>query len=148
YEKKSGYADPRATVYALIHRAVELGAAVHQQTEVREIKLKGDKVTGVVTNQSEISAPVVINCAGPWAANVGKMVGIQYSLRFTREIDVKVQLPAKYGRFPVTCDSYHGSYVRPQASGFAVAGLTFPEKRQLCDPDNYSDITTAAEAEL
>lgn len=70
YEKRSGYADPRATVYALIHRAVELGGAVHQHTEVLEIKLKGDRVVGVVTNLGEIAAPVVINCAGPWAAKV------------------------------------------------------------------------------
>jgi glycine/D-amino acid oxidase-like deaminating enzyme len=47
--------------------------------------MQGDRVTGVVTNRGEISAPIVVNCAGPWAGRVGAMAGVSYSLRFSRE---------------------------------------------------------------
>jgi sarcosine oxidase subunit beta len=147
YERRSGYADPRATVYALAHRAKEHGATVQQLTEVRAIKLKRNQVTAVVTNHGEISTPVVINCAGPWAGKVGEMVGIHYSLRFSRELDVKFQVPASHGMFPVTADPEHGSYFRPQTGGFAIAGLTFPKELEPCDPDKYDEKATPAEVD-
>src|SRR5205814_2077334 len=144
YEPKSGYADPRATVYALSHRAKEMGAGIEQLTEVLDIRRNGDRVSAVVTNHGEISTPVVINCAGPWAGKVGEMVGIRYSLRFSRELDVKFQLPATHGLFPVTADPKHGSYFRPQSGGFAIAGLAFPKELEPCDPDRYEDKATPA----
>jgi glycine/D-amino acid oxidase-like deaminating enzyme len=64
YEPKSGYADPRATVYALSHRAKEMGAGIEQLTEVVDIRRNGDRVTAVVTNHGEISTPIVVNCDG------------------------------------------------------------------------------------
>jgi sarcosine oxidase subunit beta len=139
YEKNSGYADPRATVYALTHRAQELGARVQQLTEVLEIKHKGDQVKGVVTTRGEIATPVVINCGGPWAARVGSMVGVHYSLCLSREYDIKFQLPAKLQNFPVTSDPHNGSYYRPHPGGFAVAGRTYPKEMEPCDPDTYNE---------
>lgn len=148
YERLSGYADPRATVYALAHRAKELGAAVEPMTEVRGVHLEGDRVTGVATNRGDLSTPVVINCAGPWAGKVGEMAGIRYSLRFSRELDVKFQLPRTHGRFPVTADPHNGSYFRPQTGGFAVAGLAFPKDLEPCDPDHYEEKTSDSEIEF
>jgi glycine/D-amino acid oxidase-like deaminating enzyme len=147
YEETSGYADPRATVFALAHRASELGVAVQQLTEVRSIQLRGGRVAGVVTNRGEISTPVVVNCSGPWAAKVGKMAGVDYSLQLSREYDVKFQLPALVGRFPVTSDPHHGSYYRPQRPGFAIAGRTYPKHIEPCDPDNYEDKARPSEVE-
>jgi sarcosine oxidase subunit beta len=139
YERTSGYADPRATVYALAHRAKELGTVIHQLTEVTGIQRSGDRVTGVVTNRGEIGAGVVVNAAGPWAGRVGEMVGLSYSLRFSREFDVKFQLPATHGVFPVIADPDNGFYFRPQAGGYALAGLSFPKELEPCDPDSYDD---------
>ncbi len=147
FEPTSGYADPRATVYALTHRAKELGAVIHQLTGVTGIQMKGDRVTSVVTNRGEISAGVVVNAAGPWAGRVGKMVGLDYSLRFSREYDVKFQLPTKHGKFPVIADPANGFYFRPQTGGFALAGLSFPKELEPCDPDQYSDKARADEIE-
>jgi sarcosine oxidase subunit beta len=147
FERTSGYADPRATVYALSHCAKERGAEVHQLTEVRGIRMQGERVAGVVTNQGEISSPVVVNCAGPWAGRVGTMVGVHYSLRFSREFDVKFQLPSKHGNFPVTADPHNGTYFRPQSNGFAIAGLTFPKEIEPCDPDSYNEKVVPGEVE-
>ncbi len=147
YEKQSGYADPRATVYALAHRAKELGAVIHQLTEVVQIKMAGEMGVRVVTNRGEISTPVVVNCAGPWAGGIGAMSGVQYSLRLSRELDVKFQLPAQHEKFPVISDPHYGIYFRPQAGGFAVTGLTFPKEIEPCDPDTYNDKASPSEIE-
>lgn len=148
FEPTSGYADPRATVYALAHRAVEKGAVLEQLTQVQSIRTEGDRVTGVVTNRGEITTPIVVNCAGPWAGRVGRMAGMSYSLRFSRELDVKVQMPAAHGSFPVTADPANGSYYRPQVGGFAVVGLAFPKELEPCDPDTYEDKARASEIEM
>ncbi|MBM3775114.1 MAG: FAD-binding oxidoreductase [Acidobacteria bacterium] len=148
YESKSGYADPRATVYALAHRAQELGARIEQLAPVRAIERKGDRVTGVTTSRGAISTRLVVNCAGPWADRIGHMVGIHYSLRFSRELDVKFQLAAKQRVFPVSADPRNGTYFRPQSGGFAIAGLTFPKDIEPCDPESYNDKATAGEVEF
>jgi len=147
YEKASGYADPRATVYALSHRAMELGVQIQQLTQAQSIELKGGRVTGVITNHGAIHTAVVVNCAGPWAGKIGQTAGIHYSLRFSREFDVKFQLPAAHGMFPVTADPHNGSYFRPQCGGFAIAGLTFPKELEPCDPDGYEEKARPSEVE-
>jgi glycine/D-amino acid oxidase-like deaminating enzyme len=111
------------------------------------IKLKGKQVTAVVTNHGEISTRVVINCAGPWAGKVGDMAGIRYSLRFSREFDVKFQIAASHGTFPLTPDPEHGSYFRPQTGGFAIAGLAFSKELEPCDPDECDDKATPAQVD-
>jgi sarcosine oxidase subunit beta len=147
FERRSGYADPRATVYALCHRSMELGAEIQQLTEARDIRRAGDSVTAVVTSRGEISTPVIINCAGPWAGRIGRMVGLDYSLRFSRELDVKVQMPAGHSVFPVSADPANGTYFRPQTGGFAIAGWAFPKELEPCDPDTYNDRATPDEVE-
>jgi sarcosine oxidase subunit beta len=148
FEKKSGYADPRATVYALAQRAKELGAVVQQLCAVRDIRRSGDRIAGVVTNHGEVSTPIVVNAAGPWAGIIGRMVGVEYSLRFSRELDVKYQLPSAYGKFPVSADPRNGTYFRPQSGGYAIAGLAFPKDIEPCDPDAYDEKATGPEIDM
>ena len=38
------------------------------------------KVNGVVTDQGEIKAEFVVNCAGLWGRQVGKMAGVNVPL--------------------------------------------------------------------
>jgi sarcosine oxidase subunit beta len=148
FEKKSGYADPRATVYALAQRAKDLGAVVQQLCAVRDIRRSGDRIAGVVTNHGEISTPIVVNAAGPWAGIIGRMVGVEYSLRFSRELDVKYQLPSAHGKFPVSADPRNGTYFRPQSGGYAIAGLAFPKDIEPCDPDTYDEKATGSEIDM
>ncbi|MCK4452597.1 MAG: FAD-binding oxidoreductase, partial [Anaerolineae bacterium] len=62
----SGYSD----------RAREYGARFLFGTEVVDLRLEGGRVRGVVTDQGEITADVVVNAAGPWSDRVGRMAGI------------------------------------------------------------------------
>jgi len=71
------YLNPVATTGAFAIRAGDLGADIREETEVTAIKVSGGKIQSVVTNKGEISTPVVVNAAGVWAANIGRMVGIE-----------------------------------------------------------------------
>ncbi|MBI3977650.1 MAG: FAD-binding oxidoreductase, partial [Chloroflexi bacterium] len=81
WEPESGYADPASTTNAFATRARELGATVIQYTPVSEILTAGGKVTGVRTGKGEISAPVVVNCAGLWANRLLAPLGIDVEIK-------------------------------------------------------------------
>jgi sarcosine oxidase subunit beta len=44
---------------------------------VTSIQVHGDRVGGVVTTRGDVQTPVVINAAGPWAAEVGRMAAVE-----------------------------------------------------------------------
>src|SRR5262249_15004256 len=69
-EAEAGYADPGSTTTALAERARELAATFVQYTPVTAILTAAGRVTGVETAAGTISSPVVVNCAGPWAARL------------------------------------------------------------------------------
>ena len=72
FEPDSGYADPHGMASAFAAKAKSNGAQVYLQTPARDIKLSNGRVSAVVTDQGEISTPVVVNAAGPWAKAVGR----------------------------------------------------------------------------
>jgi len=78
------YLNPVATTGAFAMRARDLGADICEETEVTAIKVSGGKVQSVITNKGEISTPVVVNAAGPWSANIGRMVGIELPMTIKR----------------------------------------------------------------
>jgi len=68
---------PYKLCYAFVEEAKPKGLAVYTHCKVQGIKLdnKG-AVSGVVTDNGDIAAKYVVNCAGVWAPEIGKMVGI------------------------------------------------------------------------
>ena len=59
----------------LLRMARGRGATVHTDTPVTGFVTAGDRVTGVRTSSGEISAPIVVNCAGAWAGEVAALAG-------------------------------------------------------------------------
>ncbi len=139
YEPKSGYADPQATVRALGAGARKLGAEVRLSTEVTGIEVAGGRVRGVQTTQGPIAAPVVVNCGGPWADRIARMVGVEFPLELSREQEVWFQLPPAFGNLPMPlanpCDQF---YCRPEGPGLLL-GVGHPKENEPCDPDDYAD---------
>ncbi len=72
-----GLVDPNSVVMGYINAAGKLGAKAFNNIEVTGIKVEHGKVSGVETKQGFVSAPVVVNAAGPWAGLVGRMAGVE-----------------------------------------------------------------------
>ena len=143
YEAEAGYADPYAAAAAFTHKARELGAEVLTRTTVTGIEMDGMRVRGVVTDRGRIGAPLVVNCAGPWAARLARMVGIELPVRVGL-----LQMTAGNPRFsgwtrtsPTWVDVTTMTYCRPDASGLMLAGGGRTENSDLAaqelDPDGY-----------
>jgi sarcosine oxidase subunit beta len=73
---RHGQVNPVLTARSLGHTAARLGVQFLVQTEVTGVLVRDDVVEGVHTTAGEIAAPVVVNAAGPWAAELARMVGI------------------------------------------------------------------------
>ena len=54
----------------------DLGNEVWTKTDVTAINMKGNKVHEVVTNRGTIRTDCVVNAAGSWAADIGKLVNV------------------------------------------------------------------------
>jgi len=76
YLPTDGFIDPTGLTMALAAGARSTGARFFTQTRVQSIGLRDGGVHSVVTDQGTIETEVVVNAAGQWAGEVGRMVGL------------------------------------------------------------------------
>jgi sarcosine oxidase subunit beta len=138
YEAESGYADPASTANALVDRARQLGAVVLQYRRVEAILTAGGRVTGVrLEGGGEIAAPVVVDCAGLWAARLLAPLGIAVEVRPTRHQMCFFRRPGGFTTHPAVADRVHQTYLRPEHGDLMIFGLTRHE--EVVDPDAYNE---------
>jgi sarcosine oxidase, subunit beta len=137
-ESTSGYANPLETVTSLVRSAERQGLRVHEGTEVLDIVVGDGSIEGVVTGEGKIATPVVVNAAGPWAARVGAMAGVDYQLSLSREHEVVVALPEGCGPFPIVSDPANSIFFRPYGPDKVLVGEGYPKEQEPCDPDTYN----------
>ncbi|MEX0696604.1 MAG: FAD-dependent oxidoreductase [Dongiaceae bacterium] len=89
-----GQANPADIAQALAKGARAGGVRVVEDCAVTGIRLRQGRVVGVATAQGEIRAEVVVNCAGQWAKEVGRLAGaavpvqsVQHQYLVTEPID-------------------------------------------------------------
>ena len=84
YLVKDGQADPVNITQALAKGARAKGAKIIEGVKVTSIHkkdiAKGPVVTGVSTDQGDITADYVVNCGGMWAREIGQMAGVTVPL--------------------------------------------------------------------
>ena len=76
YTPNDGVIDPTGLTNALAAGAKSRGARFFEETDVEQIVVKNGEVTEVVTNRGSIKTENVVNAAGQWGAEVGRMVGL------------------------------------------------------------------------
>ena len=139
FEPRSGYADPVRTTRSLVDGAKDWGLIAHEGVGATGIRMEKDRVVAVETGDGPIETPVVVNAAGPWGRLVGEWVGVNDSIRWSRETDLVLRLPGEFGPFPVISDPALRFYFRPQDGDKVVAGLGFPKEIEPLDIDDYDE---------
>jgi len=81
FSPDDGNASPLLAVHAFYRRAKALGASFHFNERVTALVASGGRVTGVRTDKGEYGAPILINAAGPWGAEVAALAGIDVPVR-------------------------------------------------------------------
>jgi sarcosine oxidase, subunit beta len=122
YCPTDGFVDPYSVMTGFAKRAYELGARIWLNTSVTGLIVENGAVTGVRTTNGEVSTRNVINAAGPWAAGVAQMAGVELPVTPLRRQIVKTQrcdfLPAK---FPMVIDMSTGFHFRREGEAILMA---------------------------
>jgi len=124
---RDGYLDPYALMMAYRAKAVSLGAQ-YIWDEVVELKKSRNRLEGVQLASGRIlKAPVVVNAAGPWAAEVARTAGVELPIFPTKRqvFVVKPTFPLDWPLPLVIAPS--GLYFRPETGGLLIVGRSMAQ---------------------
>jgi len=126
-----GFVDPHSVMMGFMLNARERGARLWLDTAVTGIevepalslsKVAVRRVTGVTTTRGHVSTRIVVNAAGPWAAEVARMAGAELPVEPLRRQLVPTE--PFYGlpqRFPMVIDMSSGFHFRREGKGILLA---------------------------
>ena len=77
YLDSDGYLDPSQLCYALANMARARGTQIFLRTRVIGIDVAGERVRKVRTDRGDIDCEIVVNCAGMFAAEIGRLAGVR-----------------------------------------------------------------------
>jgi sarcosine oxidase subunit beta len=150
--RKDGLADPNGVVMGYIKAAMRLGINPQTDTPVTGIRVQRGRIAGVETANGVIHTPIVINTAGPWAGQIGKMAGVEIPITpLRRQMLTTTPLPEIPMDFPFVIDFAQSLYFHREGEGL-LTGMSNPHEipgfDQRIDPDWEMTAMEAAIARL
>jgi sarcosine oxidase subunit beta len=137
-----GYAGPYEALRGFVKGARKGGVKIYEGTEVIQVLRRGSRVRGVRTPQGDISAPLVVNAAGPFAGEVGKLAGVEVPvLPYRRQLFFTVPFPWIPDPIPLVIDFHRGWYFRREGAGLLISGPkdNFPSFNMNVDYDAMAE---------
>ena len=120
-----GFVDPYSAMIGFATWASDHGATLWKNATVTGIARNTNSNGGtfeVATSRDTVSTRTVVNCAGPWAASIAKMIDIDLPVEPLRRMLVPTE---PFDRFPHTApmiiDMSTGFHFRPEGRGFLLA---------------------------
>lgn len=129
-------ANPADVTQALARGARQGGARIFERTRVVGVLVGGGAVTGVRTEEGDVEAEVVVNCAGQWAAQVGAMAGVNVPLHSAEHFYVVTdQIEGARPDLPILRDPDGYTYFKEEVGGLVVGGFE-PEAKPWVGPQD------------
>jgi sarcosine oxidase subunit beta len=130
---RDGLCDPSGVVLGYATGARRLGATLLTGVEVTGVRMQGERVVSVVTSQGEVQTDSFVNAAGPFAADVGHMLGMELPITpLRRQMLVTAPLPEVPPDFPFVIDFATGLYFHREGPGI-LTGMANPDERPGAD---------------
>ncbi|MBO0139611.1 GcvT family protein [Agrobacterium sp. Ap1] len=128
FDPHEGHLDPYGTTHAYAKSAKKNGAEIYLHTKVEELIQLPDGMWRVVTDKGEIRAEHVVNAAGLWAREVGRMVGLElpvlameHMYLITEDMPEVIEFNQKSGRELMHCVDFDGEiYIRQERNGMLM----------------------------
>jgi len=84
----------------------------------------GGAVAGVRTDEGDVEAEVVVNCAGQWAKQVGQWCGVTVPLHSAEHFyAVTQQIDGVHADLPILRDPDGYTYFKEEVGGLVVGGF-------------------------
>jgi glycine cleavage system aminomethyltransferase T/glycine/D-amino acid oxidase-like deaminating enzyme len=130
-----GRANPTDLTMALARGARSRGVRVVEHTRVVDVLTAHGAVTGVRTDRGDVEAEVVVNCAGQWAAQVGRLAGVSVPLHSCEHFYVVTdQVAGLTPGLPILRDPDGYTYFKEEVGGLVVGGFE-PVAKPWVAPD-------------
>jgi 4-methylaminobutanoate oxidase (formaldehyde-forming) len=119
-----GQADPVGITLALAKAARQAGAVIREGVRVTGILRMRGRAAGVETDHGTIRAEHVVNCAGMWGREVGRMAGVAVPLQACEHFyAVTEPIPGLPADLPVLREPDAGVYYKADAGKLLVGGF-------------------------
>ena len=121
-----GMVNPVDLTQALAKGARMGGAKIFENIKVLDVKKCDGKVSGVITEDGDIDAEYVVNCAGMWARDFGRKAGVNVPLHAAEHFYVVTEnMPDLTRALPTMRDMDGYCYFKPDA-GKLLIGMFEP----------------------
>ena len=127
YDPLEGHIDPSGVTQAYAKAARIGGAEIYRFTPVTKLQPEADGGWLVVTPKGNIKADIVVNAAGLWAREVGRLVGLElpilameHQYLITEEVP---EIAARDEELPHAIDFEGELYTRQEGKGFLLGPI-------------------------
>ncbi len=119
-----GKANPADITQALARGARAGGAAIHEGVKVTGVRLERGAVAGVETSQGPTVTETVVNCAGMWARELGRMSGVTVPLHACEHMYIVTNpIDGVSSDLPVMRDADGHIYFKEEVAGLLMGGF-------------------------
>lgn len=118
-----GYIDPSSLAQGLARGATRGGAKIVEGVRVTGITVKDGRAVAVDTDKGSVACEILVNAAGIWARDVGKMAGVRVPAAAVEHQYMVTEKTKDMPRdLPSLRDPDKNFYLKPEVGGFAIGG--------------------------
>lgn len=124
YLPNDGQVDPIGATHSLARGARMGGATIVEDCKVLDINIKNREITGVDTELGRVTCEYVLNCAGMWSRDLGRLVNVSLPLHAAEHLHA-ITLPIKglKKHFPTVRDFDGVTYFKEESGGILLGGF-------------------------
>ena len=130
-----GKANPADLTMSLAKGARNRGVRVIEDVEVTGVLQENGRVTGVQTAQGDVRCEVLVNCAGQWARQFGRLAGVNVPLYSAEHFYIVTdRIDGVHPMLPVMRDPDGYIYYKEEVGGLVMGGFEPEAKPWQVDP--------------
>ena len=126
YLPEGGIIDVHGLLWSYLGHARRRGAELRCNTEVQGFRIEGGHCRGVITNTGEVRARKIVNAAGAWVGQIGKLAGAA-NIEFTPRRRTIITFDAPHGlnvkSWPFAFNHSHEFYFAPESGGLLASPM-------------------------
>jgi 4-methylaminobutanoate oxidase (formaldehyde-forming) len=130
FQPNDGHTNPEDTTQALAKGARIGGANIIENVKVTGIRVQQGtgseikSISGVSTDKGDIACEYVVNCAGMWAREVGRMLGVSIPLFAAEHMHLTTNpIEGTYKGMPYLRDMDGYIYIKEEMGGLLLGGF-------------------------
>jgi sarcosine oxidase subunit beta len=128
FHQKDGLVDPNSVVAGYMNAAQKMAVRAFTGTGVTGIRVSHGNVEAVETTQGTVQTRMILNAAGPWSGEIGRMAGVEIPIvPIRRQMFTTNDLPEIPHDFPFVIDFGQALYFHRAGDGLLI-GMSNPNQ--------------------